>query len=58
MRGVIKCPKCGQKALYDTDQGDLAIHTFVKGPWILPTDYCNLGFFARIKARKLLKIGG
>lgn len=53
--GIIKCPKCGQNALYDIEQGDMAIHTFINGPFILPTDVCHLGFVDRYRARKLLK---
>jgi hypothetical protein len=54
-RGIIKCPKCGKIALYDTDQSDMAIHEAIRGPFILPTEVCYLGFFERMKARKLLK---
>jgi hypothetical protein len=57
MRGIIRCPRCGDGALYDTEHSGLAIHEYIRGPWILPTEYCTLGFFARRKARKLLMNG-
>lgn len=55
MRGKIVCPKCGDGALYDTDYGEMAIHEYIPGPFLFPTNVCYLNIFQRWRSRRLLE---